>query len=221
MNRVHRGLLLLAVLVAHGSPVSAASLATGVQFGSVGGLGGDVYLEAADFAQGLPVHLRLGLEYQGRDAGDPLAARRIFINDNTNGTPESSARAWGSRLDLVLPLDLLPNLFVFGGPRWTSFTGSFDYVGGNENFDVTSSQWGWGLGAEGRYPMSPAMSFVLGGGLDWYLDSELDGHDTIYSPDLDPVNGRDDYTYDDADEAIHQPGLEWRLVLGVQFMLRK
>lgn len=198
----------------------ASDVFVGAQAGAVGGIGGDVYLEVADFAQGLPLDLRVGIEYQGRDAGDPLAARRVFINDNTNGTPESSASAWGGRLDLLWTFDALSeNLVLFGGPRWASFTSTFDYIGGNENFDVVSTHWGWGVGLEGRYPMSASTSFVLGGGADWYLGSELDGHDTIYSPDLDPVNGRNDYTYDDADEAIHQPSLEWRLQLGVQYRL--
>ena len=197
-------------------PAASAEVSFGAHAGAVGGLGADLYLEVAEFAEGLPLDLRVGLEFQGRDAGDPMAARRIFINNNTNGTPESSARAWGGRLDLLWPLDLLSNVTAFAGPRWISFSSSFDYIGGNENFDVVSQHWGWGLGLEGRFPMSAATSFVLGGGFDWYLGAELDGHDTIYSPDLDPVNGREDYTYDDADEAIHQPGFEWRLQLGVQ-----
>lgn len=209
--------LILAVVSSFASaPTEAAELSGAVQVGAVGGIGGDVYLELADFAQGLPVDLRVGLEWQTRDAGDPMGARRIFINDNTNGTPESSARAWGARIDLVAPLRWGSNVVVFGGPRWVSFTGAFDYIGGNENFEVVSEQWGWGIGLEGRYAVSPSTDFVLGGGVDWYLDAALDGHDTIYSPNLDPVNGRADYDYDDADDVIAQPGLDWRLLLGVQ-----
>ena len=218
MNRVVSFLLLSVVLISV-RPAVAAEVHTGAQFGAVGGLGGDLYLEVADFAQDLPVDLRIGFEYQARDAGDPMAARRVFINNNTNGTPESSASAWGARLDLVWPLDIVPNVYAFGGPRWASFTSSFEYIGGDENFDVVSSHWGWGGGLEGRYPISPSASFVLGGGLDWFLGSELDGHDTIYSPDLDPVNGREDYEYSDADDAVNQPRFEWRLLLGFQYRL--
>ena len=223
MTGLHRAAASLLILLLFCVPAHSAELGASAHVGAVGGVGGDLFLEVADFAEGLPLNLRLGLEYQGRDAGDPMAARRIFINDNTNGTPDSSARAWGARLDLMWPLDMLPvsNLLLYGGPRYASFTGTFDYIGGNENFDVVSSHWGWGMGVEGRYPMGPTTSFVLGGGFDWYLGSELDGHDTIYSPDLDPVNGRADYTYDDADEAIGQPGLEWRLVLGLQMTLAR
>lgn len=213
-----RTALLLSLLL-FASSASAAEFLAGAQFGTVGGLGGDVYFEVADFADGLPVDLRIGAEYQGRDAGDPMAARRVFINNNTNGTPNGDASAWGARLDLVYPLEILPNVVAFGGPRWTSFTSSFEYIGGNENFDVVSNHWGWGAGLEGRYPISASANFVLGGGVDWYLGSELDGHDTIYSPDLDPVNGREDYTYDDANDAVNQPSLEWRLQLGFQYAL--
>jgi len=34
------------------------------------------------------------------NAGDPYAARQIFINDNTNGSPEDSASPWGAGLGL-------------------------------------------------------------------------------------------------------------------------
>ena len=36
----------------------------------------------------------------------------------------------------------LSHAYVFAGPRYGSFTGNFKFIGGNEDFDVTSSHWG-------------------------------------------------------------------------------
>lgn len=55
------------------------------------------------------------------------------------------------------------------------------------------------------------------GGLDYFIASTLTGHDTSYGPDGDGVNERDGCTWDDANEAINQPGLEPRLLAGVNY----
>jgi hypothetical protein len=124
-------------------------------------------------------------------------------------------------MDLVLPFQYggLPGLHLYGGPRWSSFKANFKYIGGNEDFDVTTEQWGWGMGLEGRYPMGASTDFVLGGGFDWFFDSKLQGHDTSYAPDGEDVNPRNDYEFSDADEAIHQPGFDLRVVIGLQMRL--
>jgi hypothetical protein len=147
-------------------------------------------------------------------------ARRIFINDATNGTPTESGSMVAFGLDLVYPLKASQRsgLYAFAGPRYGSFTGNFKFVGGNEDFDITSNGWGAGLGLEGRFQMGMATQFVIGGGGDYFPDSTLSGHDTAYAPDGEIINGRGDYTYGAADEAVNQPKWEWRLTLGVNYL---
>jgi len=203
------------------APADAAEFSAGLLLGHGLGTGGDFSLEAARFAEGLPFSLRLGLGYSLLDPGDAVAARHIFINDNTNGTPEDEGHAYDWRLDLLRELGWGPlaGTRLFGGPRYASFTGTFSYIGGNEEFDVTSDQWGLGAGLERRWAMGSRWGFVMAGGLDYYLSSHIHGHDTTYSPDGEDVNGREGYDYDTADEAINQPELEWRLGLGLNLSL--
>jgi hypothetical protein len=64
--------------------------AAGGQLGYTAGLGIRAHLAAASFAQGFPLQARLGLSYAATAPGHALDARRIFINNATNGTPEQS-----------------------------------------------------------------------------------------------------------------------------------
>ena len=202
-------------------PAAAADFSAGLLVGHGIGLGGDFSLEAANFAEGLPFSLRLGLGYGLLDPGDAVAARHVFINDNENGTPEADGHVYDWRLDLVREMDWGPlaGTRIFGGPRHASFTGTFNFIGGNEKFEVTSSQWGWGGGLERHWAMGPRWGFWLAGGGDYYLSSAITGHDTSYAPDGEDVNPRDGYDYDAADEAISQPEIEWRLGLGLNLRL--
>jgi hypothetical protein len=172
---------------------------------------------ARDFAQGLPVHLRLRLGRSSVEPGNPGDARRIFINDATNGTPRESGRTWDLGLDGVLLLG--ERTGVFGGVRYSSFTANFKFVGGNEDFDVTSGHWGLALGLEASYPMTTRTTLLVQGGGEYFFSTRLTGHDTSYSPDGDDVNPRRDYTYSDADDAVGQP--TWRpiVLLGVGYRL--
>jgi hypothetical protein len=163
--------------------------------------------------------LRFAVGYTSCEPGDAADARRIFINDATNGTPEEKGWYWDYRFDLMYKFAVrsAADLYVTGGVRYAQFTGNFKFIGGNEDFDVTSDQWGLGLGLEGYFDISTRFQFVLSGGFDYYFDSTLKGHDTEYSPDGDDVNPRDDYTYEHASEAINHPELEGRLMLGVSY----
>lgn len=67
------------------------------------------------------------------------------------------------------------------------------------------------------FPMGTKADFVIGAGMDDFFDAQLKGHDTAYSPDGEDVNPRNDYTYTDADEAINQPSLELRFMIGVNY----
>ena len=74
-----------------------------------------------------------------------------------------------------------------------------------------------GVGLENHFAIRPGLDLVLGGGYDFYADGTLHGHDTSYEPDGDHVNPREDYTCEDADEAIEQPKHEVRAMIGLSF----
>ncbi|MBM4130729.1 hypothetical protein FJ250_06840 [bacterium] len=192
-----------------------------VEMGATTGFGARADFTLHDITRDLPLSLRLGLGYAGRDAGDPLAARRVFINNNTNGTPDESGHSWQLRLDLVRPvgrLGLAPvNLGV--GVRKAYFTGTFDYIGGNENFDVTCRPWGLGFAMDTAFAVGRSTWLTFAAGLDRYFGATLEGHDTAYSPDGTAINAQDDYAWADADEAINQPRWELTAVMGLRWRL--
>jgi hypothetical protein len=162
----------------------------------------------------LPFELRFGVGYTFLNPGNSADARRIFINNATNGEPQKSGRSIDYRLDFLIAKSMfgLKNSYVVFGPRGSSFKGNFKYIGGNEDFDVISRQWGAGVGLENHFTMTQNLNLVVAVGIDYYLPSTLHGHDTSYSPDNDNVNTRNDnenndipFTYKDADKAISQP----------------
>jgi len=212
---VFAGLLLSA------APLSAADFAVG---GSVGYDGGPVvrlFGTVDRFAKGLPVGLEASVGWTGIDPGNSTDVRRMFINDATNGTPEKNGWFADGRLDFTWDPRWIKEgeLLLTGGARTSLYRGFFSYVGGNEQFEILSSQFGLGFGAEGRFAVSAQLDFVLQAGLDYYFDADLTGHDTTYSPTGDDVNPTHSYTYADVDPAVNQPkfvpsvlvGLAWRL----------
>ena len=222
MNRLSVRLLLLLVAVNAGvAQALSADFTVGIHGGYSAGLGVRGTLSARDFARGFPFALEFGVSYTVRDPGDPLGARRLFINDNTNGTPQESGTCWDFRMDFQHRTTVagLNDAYLFLGVRYLHFAGTYDFVGGNETFDVTSNQWGVGLGGKASFPMSDRLRFVLTAGLDYYFDATLEGHDTSYSPNGETVNGRNNYTYDDADGVINQPKLSPLAMVGISFAL--
>lgn len=175
----------------------------------------------ADFTYDVPLAIKFGMSYNFRDAGDPWAARKIFINDNTDGDPQKSAHSFDFRMDFAYPINIFPvrKTYLYAGPRLSFYTATFEFVGGNEFFDIQSTQFGLGTGLETHLGISQNLSFVISGAFDYFFDSELGGHDTFYNPDGTDISGRLDYTYDDADEAISQPNYEVRLMVGLCFSL--
>jgi len=212
------GLALVAV-TAVATP--AAETSVGLGLGSTAGFGVQADVTFEHFTRDLPLSLRLSGAYSGRDAGNALDARRLFINDNTNGTPEEQGRTWQLRLDLLFHVARLGQAPVHlgVGPRKAFFTGTYDFVGGNETFDVTSDPWGAGAFLDTGLAISDRVDFTLQLGVDYYFDARLEGHDTAYEPDGDDVNPRDDYTWDDADDAVNQPQLEWFGLIGLRLRL--
>jgi len=205
-----------------------SKFALGILFGYNRGFGTQVNATVFNPIPSLPIHLRAGIGFTSLEPGNSADARRIFINNATNGVPEEKAKAFDYRLDVLIPITLLGNAetYISAGPRYSSFRANFKYVGGNEDFDVTTKQFGFGAGLEAHFRISPKLDAVILGGLDYYLDATLIGHDTQYSPDNDNVNARNDnendnaiFTYGDADDAIKQPQLMPRLLVGIQYRL--
>ncbi len=191
----------------------------GAGMGYYSGFGIQVQGIISEFAPGFQLKARLGIEHASVGPGDALGAREVFINDATNGRPKESGRTWGFKLDLMYPMSVLslPRSHVFGGLRYAHFTGNFVFVGGNEDFDIRSTNWGFGGGVESYFSVSPRVDLVLTTGLDYFLSSTLSGHDTSYSPDGTAVNPRQDFTYSDADAVVGQPKLEPTSMLGFNY----
>ena len=107
--------------------------------------------------------------------------------------------------------------FIYGGLRYAMFTGNFNFIGGNEDFDINSNQWGLGLGLKAYFAMSNKVDFVTSAGLDYYFANDLSGHDTVYNPDGENINPRNDYTYETADDAINNPKFQLRFLVGINY----
>lgn len=196
-----------------------ALFSTGLMIGYTSGFGVEAFGVASNFAEGFPLQARLGLGFTSVDAGSPPEARRVFINNATNGIPEKSGQTWDFSLDVGYPVHLfsMQRAFVAGGVRYARFKGNFKYVGGNEDFDVKSSHWGLGAALQSYFAMGGRFDLVLNAGLDYFFSSTLTGHDTSYDPDGTAVNPREDYTYTDADAAVGQPKLSPILMLGMNY----
>lgn len=187
-------------------------------------------ITANNFEKGLPFDLRFGIGYTFLNPGNAADARRIFVNNATNGTPEKKGHSIDYRLDFMIPKTIfkVEDSYLVLGPRFSTFLGDFKYVGGNEDFEVRSHQWGLGGDIEHHFRMVKNIEFVLNYGLDFFFPSTLTGHDTSYSPDNDNVNPKDDnqnndveFRYNDADKAINQPKIMPHIMLGISFNLSK
>ena len=190
------------------------------------GLGIQTNLTAFNFGPSFPASLRFGIGVSFINPGNAADARRIFINNATNGVPEKNGRSFDLRFDFLIPRTILGNTnsFLVLGPRFSTFRGHFNYVDGNEVFDVTSTQWGAGAGIEHQFRMTQKLILLIAYGLDYYIPSTLTGHDTSYSPDNDNVNPEEDnqrdnvpFRYRDANKSIYQPAFMPRLMMGLIF----
>jgi hypothetical protein len=212
-------LITVLITISMGRNANAADFSSNLLFGYHAGIGFQLGGKVSDFAQGFPLDMQFSVGYRSRDAGNAADARKIFINDATNGDPEKSGQMWDFRLDFFYKVNWLSldRGYIYFGPRYSAFTGNYKFIGGNEDFDITSNQWGLGLGLETYFPMSDRFDFIVSGGVDYYFSSTLSGHDTSYSPDGEDVNPRQDFTYDDAKKAVNQPELEFRIMIGVGY----
>lgn len=216
-------LVLIALVVLLTAPINnlfAAKYSAGFALGYNNGFGFQANGILSNIAQDFPLKMRLSIGYSiTSNPGSSPDARRIFINNATNGTPEKNGWFWDYKFDFMYRVNWLSmqRLYFFGGPRYESFTGNFKYIGGNEDFDVITSQWGVGTGLQSFFSISPTLDLTLSAGVDYFFSNMLKGHDTEYYPDNDNVNPREDYKYNDADDAINQPVFLLNLMIGVNY----
>ncbi len=194
-------------------------LAGGFNLGYNNGFGLQGNLTISNFAMDFPFSVRLGIGYTSVDPGSPAEARVIFINDATNGVPEKSGTVWDFRMDFLYHVKIfsLKRSGLFIGPRYSQFSGDFRFIDGNEFFNISSNQWGVGLGAESSFALASRLDLVFITGFDYYFKSTIQGHDTSYSPDGETINGRKNYTYSDADQAINQPKFIYKAMVGFNY----
>jgi len=213
---IHYILVILLCLVDTGF---SQKIIAGFVGGANGGPGFTLQAGIEEPAKGFPFMLRLGLGYTSKEPGNAADARKIFINNATNGIPEKKGRTLDARLDFLYRVVWFSwqRFYLSGGPRFSHFKANFKYIGGNEDFDVRSKQWGLGLGLEKYYAVNPQIDLTLAIGVDYFAKTTLQGHDTSYSPDGETVNGREDFTFKDADKAINQPFFVPRVLIGVTY----
>lgn len=217
--------LILLLLLGSSAMVAARNTGTrlivGFQGGYNGGPGIRVNGMLTDFAREFPLQIQLSAAFNSVPAGNAADARRIFINEATNGTSRKSGRQSTYSVDFLYPMEFLSRrTYLSFGPRYAMYKANFKYIGGNEDFDVTSRQWGAGIGMASYFTISSRANLVLSLGVDHYLQGTLSGHDTSYSPDGEDVNPRNDYTWNTADKAIDQPRQRARVNLGLSYELR-
>lgn len=218
-----RIMVVVAVVVLGASAPAWAGSHTdlGLDLGVDGGTGGNASLTFSDFARDLPFALRFGVGWMALNPGDADFARRVFVNEATNGTAEKHGHRWDMRLDARYGLRRGPlaGSWLCFGPRFSMYDGTFDFVGGNETFHVTTNQPGVGFAIERLYPMGDRTSFEIGAGLDWFSRASFAGHGATYNPDGTSVDPKEDFTYADADKAIAQPRFAPRGTLGLRVRL--
>jgi len=208
-------LLSLPVVMSPQNINSRTSLSGGLQLGYNNGMGFQGNFILKNLAEGFPFHVKLSAGISFLDPGKSLDAREIFINDATNGVPEKGGKLMDLRADFLYYVGA--RTYFYAGPRFAMFTGNFNFIGGNEDFDVTSNQWGAGIGLENYFRISPVLDLVFSLGYDYFLSSTLYGHDTSYSPDGENVNGRKNFTFDDADKAVNQPKHNLKAMAGLSY----
>jgi len=202
--------------------------AIGLKAGYNMGFAVQTNITAYNVMQNIPVHMRFAIGFTSVDPGSATEARRIFINNATNGTPNKKGQVIDYKLDFLVPFKPLQNAYINVGPRYSNFKGNFEYVGGNENFDVTSSQWGFGAGIIDFFKINSKIKLEISAGLDYFIANTLTGHDTSYSPDDENINPREDnqnddndvdFTFKDANEAINQPKFTPHIMIGLNYKL--
>jgi hypothetical protein len=178
--------------------------------GYYGDAGISMALRLEESARDIPFFLQMrGAYIYQTDPGNATDARSIFINDNSGGNIEKYGESYLAALDLgwkAKNFDKMSVEYTISG-LWNYYMAHFTYTGDNESFTVKSASFGVGAGAALRIPLkNTSNSMIIKGGAEYFPKADLEAHGTyFYSPDGDDDTPRDDYTYDDADDAINQP----------------
>ncbi len=197
----------------------SAFLVTGYNRGF--GLEGNFILH--NFVREFPFEVKLGVGYTGNNPGNGYDARRMFVDNNIDGTPGKTGQSFNLSLDFMLLRNIfgLDSSYFAFGPRFSTFYGDFRYIDG-ETLEVSSHQWGLGAALIHRFPMYKKIDLVFTYGFDYFFPSTISGHGTSYSPDNDNLNPKPDilsgvnlFRYHAVDKAINQPRFMPRLMLGV------
>ena len=201
------------------APLKAGGLSMGIIAGYNGGANLQFNGEIGPFAKGFPFGVQFSIAHTSMNPGIPLDARKIFINDATNGDPEKFGNAWDFRVDFPYRIKKInkSNTSIFLGPRYSKFTGRFNFIGGNEDFDVRTNMWGAGTGIKSQFEITEHLDLVLSVGGDYYQKSAIYSHGTTYSPDGEHIDSRKEFEYEDADAAIHQPLYKFHSLIGFQY----
>jgi hypothetical protein len=200
-------------------PIKAGELATGALVGYNGGPG--ILLNTMITpSDDLPITFRLGAGYTFINPGDAVTARNVFVHDSTDSTASKHGSVQDFRFDFLYRANwfLLDKMFIYAGPRYQHYSGLFDFPNSQESFNVKGVQWGIGIGFEAYFKVSEKMELVIRNGFDHYFPNTLSSLDTVYSPNGDDINPKGRYSYNDANEAITQPRLEIRWMIGFHFM---
>ena len=200
-------------------PGRAVDLSVGAFAGYQNGFGLSALGTAGSLIKNVPLGVDFGIGVTWLNPGDAALARAVFVNDATNGTAQTSGSVWDLRLDAVwfFHMSGLEQTGVFLGPRLSLFSGDFHYVGGNEDFTVTSNNWGVGAGVRGAIPLSRHWGLAVQAGLDWYPVITLYGHDSTYSSTGYSVNPKAGYDFSAAYAAINQPHFVPSLLVGLSW----
>ncbi len=90
------------------SSLDKPSVTIGFSLGSNGGFGGEIHGMVSNLTSESSINLRFAVGYTSLKPGIPADARRIFINDATNGVPEEKGRIYDYKLDFLNPSSFFP-----------------------------------------------------------------------------------------------------------------
>ena len=192
-----------------------------ISIGYYGDTGVSIALRLEEESASFPffIQARGGYIYQ-LDPGNATDARQIFINDNTGGNIEKFGESYLATLDLGwkwAPEDKLFVEFTLSG-LLNYYQAHYAFIGNNESFTVSTTPFGIGAGAALRLPFNNSgSSLLLKAGGEYFFKSQLDAHGTYYyTPDGQDARPRNDFTYEDADAAVNQPG--WRGIVQLAYL---
>lgn len=100
-----------------------SNFSTGFFTGYNSGLGFQANLTAHKPLESSNIDIRFGVGYTSLDPGNSADARRVFINNATNGVPEEKGKSFDYRLDVLIPSSIFnfKESYLLFGPRYSSF----------------------------------------------------------------------------------------------------